>query len=806
MKAPELLSPAGNFESLKAAVENGADAVYLGGREFNARRNADNFDRKELKKACIYAHLKGVKIYVTINILLSDEELKQVGDFIEYLCDIGVDGIIIQDVGLASFIRSNFKDVKLHASTQMTIHNVEGAKLLKDLNFNRIVLARELSLEEIIQIKFQTGLEIESFVHGALCFCYSGQCLMSSFIGGRSGNRGQCAQPCRMPYNLVNEKGERISEKGYLLSPKDLNMIEYLPLLIEAGIDSFKIEGRLKRPEYVALVTSIYRKAIDRFIENPEKYSVTSDEKRQLAKMFNRGFTTGYYFNNPGARLISIDCPKNKGILLGKVVDFNVKTNRAKILLYDELKLGDGIDFRGKEGFGHTVTKLYKGDVSIEQADKGDVIEIATKRPLNKGITVYKTYDDLLFNTLKDTYINPDRGKKIDVDVQVVAKKGMPFEIKMTDEDGNEAFKRSDFIAAEAHTTPLTEELLKNQIDRLGNTVFKLRNFKADIGDDVIVPFSIINEIRRETVRELEKSRLEKKYKSRPTGDRQVFFSSIQENAGNLVSATPKLSVRVSDYDAAKAAILSGADIIYFGSCDMYKTQNVYKDVLQIPELDISNFYIVLPTIVSNTKMAEVKSFLKELKHSGVNGVVAGNLGTLYESINNDFKVVADFTLNTFNSISLRFLNQLGIQRAILSTELTINQIKEMTKLTQTECIIQGRLPIMISEHNLIGANTKNGIIKAGLKDRLGMVFPIEIDEDYRTHIYNCHELCMINHLGELKNLSLDVLQLYLPGEEEARVRRLTDMYKKALFNDEKMDETMISPDYTHGHFYRGVI
>ena len=298
----ELLAPAGSWEALEAAVNAGADAVYMGGKAFGARQYASNFDREEIQKAVYFAHMHRVRLYITVNTLVDDSELGELADYLLFLSNVGIDGIIVQDLGVIRLARQIVPDLPLHASTQMTVTNSEGVKLAAEAGMERVVLARELSLEEINTICHGTDTEIEVFIHGALCVCYSGQCLMSSLIGGRSGNRGRCAQPCRLPYKLVNEAGEDLlsgKDAGqYLLSPKDLNTLDILPQLIEAGVTSYKIEGRMKRPEYVAVVVDAYRRAIDSYLGGD--YQVPEEDFANIEQIFNRDFTTAYLLERPG--------------------------------------------------------------------------------------------------------------------------------------------------------------------------------------------------------------------------------------------------------------------------------------------------------------------------------------------------------------------------------------------------------------------------------------------------------------------------------------------------------------------------
>lgn len=341
----ELLAPVGSMESLHAAIENGADAVYLGGTLFNARASATNFNNEELREAVNIAHLKGVKVYITCNILVDQSEMEEVLDYIKYLYEIDVDAIIVQDLGLLNLVRRLFPDLAVHASTQMTINNEYGVKHLEESGVTRVVLARETPIYEISRIKSSSNMELEGFVHGALCVSYSGQCLMSSLIGGRSGNRGTCAQPCRMAYSIVDENGKLVKDwdKKYVLSPKDLNTIDYIPTMIEAGISSLKIEGRLKKPEYVATIVKSYRTSLDQ-----GNGAISETDKKDIAQMFNRGFTKGVGLGDFGRSFISYEKPGNQGILLGTVN--RVDKYKVYVDLKEDVNEGDIIEFELSNG------------------------------------------------------------------------------------------------------------------------------------------------------------------------------------------------------------------------------------------------------------------------------------------------------------------------------------------------------------------------------------------------------------------------------------------------------------------------
>lgn len=426
MYKPELLAPAGSWEALVAAVQNGADAVYLGGKNFNARQNADNFDNEKLIEAVEYCHVRGVKVHVAVNILIADEEMKEALFFLHFLHNIGVDAIIIQDLGLARLASKVLPGLPLHASTQITVHNAAGVKLLQECGMSRIVLSREVTLENIKKIKEETGADLEVFVHGALCVCYSGQCLMSSMIGGRSGNRGCCAQPCRLQYQMIDNKGKQLVDPGkegeYLLSPKDLNMSQHLPELITAGINSFKVEGRMKRPEYVATVIAVYRKLIDKALAGGT-YEVEESQKRELAQIFNREFTTGFFYGNQGKEMMSLKRPNNRGILLGRVKSFRKGSDMVEVSLQEDLQIGDGIEAWVTKGgrVGTEVHQIICHGQKVENAPSGSSVWISIPGRVNPGDRIFKTKDALLLQKAKISYTSSKEQKKIPLRFEVTA-------------------------------------------------------------------------------------------------------------------------------------------------------------------------------------------------------------------------------------------------------------------------------------------------------------------------------------------------------------------------------------------------
>ena len=416
MLKPELLSPCGNMEALRAAINNGADAVYLGGKDFSARKYAGNFSVEEIEEACDYCHLRGAKVYVTVNTLYKDQELTKFIKFVKELYMAGVDALIVQDLGAANLIKRSFPDLKLNASTQLTANTADDVNFLYKNGFDKVILSRELSIDEIRDIRKNTDAEIECFVHGALCVSFSGQCIMSSILGGRSGNRGCCAQTCRLPYELYRDY-DKVDE-GYLMSPKDIETLEILPQLIEAGINSFKIEGRMKNPEYVAGVTAIYRKYIDMYFDDPEGYSVDKNDLKILLQLFNRGgFTNGYFTTPAGSDMMSTERPKAWGLKTGIVDVYDGKYGRASIRTREPLVPGDGIEV-------WTKNEPHVGCGISKPSRAGEVISVMIKGDIEKNDVVYKTYDKALMDSMKKTYEKDTR--KTDIYGKLTVKRGKP--------------------------------------------------------------------------------------------------------------------------------------------------------------------------------------------------------------------------------------------------------------------------------------------------------------------------------------------------------------------------------------------
>lgn len=502
MKKIELLAPAGSKESLIAAVESGADAVYLGGTHFGARAFANNFDHEGLKEAVTYCHLRDVKVYVTMNTLLFETEIDKAVEEAYFLYQIGVDALLVQDLGLIQRLRKQLPDMPLHASTQLHVHNLEGVEVCQSLGFERVVVARETPLEKVKEWHDKTGMDIEVFAYGALCVSYSGQCLMSSITQNRSGNRGICAQCCRLQYDL-KENGKKVKTPGsYLLSPKDLNIIDELPALIETGAGAIKIEGRMKRPEYVALVVTTFREAIDAYYEG-KPYKMSNERKKELKLLFNREFTKGYLFHENDTQLLNPIRPNHIGIPLGKVTD--CAKGRVTIELVEDLNMQDGIRFLlNNEDIGMTVTRMFKGRDVVKQAFRGESVSVSVDGYVPKGTEVVKTTDKVLMDKIH--LMQHDHKKKVVLHAKVSAYVGAPLMVTLSDGKGHEVTVMSEYTCDYAKSDNI-EATLKDKLSKTGDSVYTLVFDEIEM-DHVFIPVKVINEVKREALAMMDEARL----------------------------------------------------------------------------------------------------------------------------------------------------------------------------------------------------------------------------------------------------------------------------------------------------------
>ncbi len=672
----ELLSPAGSMESVYAAVNNGCNAVYIGGKHFSARQYANNFSPEEMEQVCDYCHVRGVKVYVTVNILYKQKEIPALLKYIKQLYEMGVDALILQDIGAAKVIQKYFP-IPLHASTQLTSNNLQDIDFLYQQGFSKIVLSRELSLEEVKYIAQNTEAEIEVFVHGALCVCYSGQCIMSSMLGGRSGNRGRCAQTCRLPYTLY--QGYDKIEQGHLLSPKDMQTITILPQIIESGVASLKIEGRMKNPEYVAGVTQIYRKYLDLYANSPENYEVDAKDLKILMQLFNRGgFTEGYYQTNAGRDMMSIERPKTWGLKTGFVDSYNEKAGRVTIRTREPLVPGDGIEI-------WTQNEPHVGS-NISRASKaGEFINLAIKGDISKNDVVYKTHDKALEDTLKKTWQKDNR--KLSVYGKLRAKKGLPLCYQLWDNKGNMVYQEGDMVE-EAQKQALSMEKLKQQAIKTGSTPFCIESLELEADDNIYIGISSINEVRRAATEALQHSILKK-------SKRKAAYQIEQQKQSPIIK-TKKLNVLVSTREQFDVVSKDRrVNILY---CEL--TEDFKKNYLRYIEVCHKNnikLYAAFPRIQrSESKEIDI------LKESNIDGFLVRSPGQFKMVSKTGKEITIDYSMNVLNQESVSFWLKQGANNVCVSVE---NNLQEINAIANKNCemVVYGYLPLMITQQCPIG-------------------------------------------------------------------------------------------------------
>ncbi len=754
MKNIELLAPAGDQESLIAAIQNGANAIYLGGTLFNARAFAKNFDNDQLKWAVQYAHGRDVKIFVTVNTLFNDDEFEDLIAYLDYLYSIQVDALIIQDIGLFHIVKERYKDFEIHMSTQATCMNKDAVAYYEKHGASRVVLARENTLEEIREITQSTSLDIEVFVHGAICVCYSGQCLMSSFIGKRSGNKGACAQPCRLTYDLYENNRLLPQKIPYLLSVKDLMTIEHIGDLIDAGVTSFKIEGRMKRPEYVASVVKAYRCAIDAHL-NKKRYNIDQD-LYYMKSMFNRDYTKGYIFHDND--LLKGDYSGNKGVIIGNVKSYSYKNKRVLVELSDELVQGDSIVFEDIDK-GRPVNKMYLNHKLISHADKGTLIEIEFDYPVKKGV-VRKTINTKVVKELQNTYIKEN--VNLPIQMYFTCFLNQHAYLKVTYKDFTSEIK-STCISEQAINRPLDQDRILQQLSKLGQTPFQLNKIKFNIDNNISLPIKEINEMRRTVIEDLFIQMQERK----------IHHYDINRDLPLLNKNTinkRKQMVLVSSLSQLKIACLyDNIDIAYPYSKDCLEAYQYLKS--QNKEMILYSLRIMKQELIEEIKQSVVYGL--------VNKVIVNDIGSYFAF--DDKECILGTGMNLYNSYSLSSFDE----DCIVSLEMTKNQYMNLnTNLNKTYVQVFGKIENMVSEYCPIsqyyfGYQKKNCHLckknRYSLKDRKGEFFDLMMDDYCKMHLLNCRTLFIdqykdknifIYFTNESNNEVKDVLDYYLLGSK----------------------------------------
>ena len=776
----ELLSPAGDFECLKAAVQNGADCVYFGADNFSARASASNFNLDNLEKAIQYAKLRGVKTNLTLNTLIKNTEFEDAYNLAKKAYEFGIDAIIVQDLGLGMNLIKDFPDLPIHASTQMTVHNLQGVLKLQELGFKRVVLARELSAEEIEYICKNSSIEIECFIHGALCISYSGQCLFSSMVGGRSGNRGKCAQPCRLPYTLIDEHEKNISQ-GYLLSPKDLFGLEYLPFLVNSGVTSFKIEGRMKTPEYVATVTKIYRKYLDKAI-NSNDFKIEEQDKKDLLQVFNRGLSsTGHLGKDANKNLIYKNKPNNMGLPLGIVQKYNKTKGYITLKLKEPIQIGDCIALENETGL-YKISELMQniGKTSnYENINIGRTNQTVTigrmKGNIAEGNKIFKmTSKELTQNAISS--INSEN-RKVYLNAKIKVKKNTPISIEISNNCNIDLYKNMQFTCTidkfpiEAKNKPLTVDTILEKISKTGNTFFEFCNIEIDLDENLFLPkLSILNELRRLAIEKAQNYAMKNlKRKSPAKADFSITESKVNNTKYSKVSVL--LNILNLDYDYSK---LNNIDNIYIPL--KYFSNKKYSKILETLGSKF-NLYIYMPTIIkANYRNIFHNNIENALIKYNIIGFVLSNISNfvlikdLCEKCNNKYELIANYTFNIYNNFTIKELKKLGIGIYTVSPELDKNSIINLhSQNIKKEMIVYGKIPLMNSNYCLLGKTNKcypdcntqcqNLGKNYYLKDRLNMKFEILPDNIQTiTTIFNSKTLSILPLDFNINIARIDIL------------------------------------------------
>ena len=807
----ELLAPAGTMENFMAALESGADAIYLGGKVFNARAHAANFGIDELREAVRLAHILDVSVYVTVNILIGDTELGELENYLKDLDSIGVDAIIVQDLAVAEIAKRVAPNIHLHGSTQMTAATLDAVRFYESLGFTRVVLARELSLKEIQHICKHCKAEIEVFVHGALCVCYSGQCLMSSFIGGRSGNRGACAQPCRLPYELLDSKGESVLPKheAYLLSPKDLNYSEHMNELVAAGVTSFKVEGRMKKVSYVRQVIGTYREILD-------KASIQENQRKALASGFNRGFSTAYLEDTVGRQMMTVVAPNHQGKPIGESY---TKKGEVYLSLTEPIEQG-------------SLVKILQSNGSVTYYTVDDewtcVSDTLYKGRPAEGLAVGQLY---LASTPKNTKSRGLQEFTRKYDMSVYLSVGSNGETNYTEltailDSGLSVTVTNEYVPAIANKVPTSLEKVTEQLGRLGNTLFRLSY--VDIPDGPYMwPASVLNALRRDAVTALETALITHHVESwqalQVTGDVDYDFKAQHELSYDTF---PMISARVDEIEGVKAAISGGAQKIVFGGDRLSRIPyalSIYDEVARLCAQSDVICTFATPRVVKDDEVEAYKHTLEAIVQAHPDSIsihVPQALLWLRE-LGYTGAIEADTGLNIFNTPTLHFWEQLHISCVNPSQELTLKQITELAKHSHVpiETMIHGYTEMMISEYcaiaSFVGTGSKVNCpmpcVKESysLKDRKGEIFPIRTDPYCRMHIMNSHEMDMRAYVPMLLQKGISILRIDGRHMKPSYVKDIVSQYVGIATGTMEAPPKKIDSQgesITRGHYFRGIL
>ncbi|AKB50286.1 Protease [Methanosarcina barkeri str. Wiesmoor] len=862
---PEVLAPVGDEEALFAAIRGGADAVYFGIGEFNARQGAKNFTLENLDEAVKLAHSHGVLVYLAFNIPIKQKELQHALEIADCAYAAGVDALILQDLGLLRLLNEIYPDLEIHASTQMTIHNKGGVDFVAGMGAKRVIVSRELTAAEVKDIVDHSNAEIEVFVHGALCYSYSGKCLFSSFLHGRSANRGACAQPCRRRYRFVvngREVDERHIGGSYPISCAELSTLTGLEEIVKTGVVSLKIEGRMKKPEYVTASAAAYKAAVEGICgpgDNPTKEELEARES-ELAKLFYRGFTRGFILGEKG-----VSHPKyssNYGAFLGKVLDISRSKGNTKLTvrLNQDIQVKDGISiFTRERMLGSAVTGIVTiSGEHIKSAKKGEKVglEISSKtgRAVQRGDELYLTTDTRLLDTLQKTKL-----KTLPVSLKVRARKGEQFTVVIGEESEKPVETRkttekspfveftADYVVQEAEKAPTTVEKIRKAMESLGDTSFEAASVEIDADENIFIPVGVLKNARRTAAdllleKILSEDQREQKHPNLEDFDylcnSEIHGSDMSDKNGltpavnetlnktlsdtssgtrvrNLASKQLLLSVEVNESSSFFEAAFAGADIIYV-PVSKFEEFSAPENAEKLEDLKAKKVELVfrVPLINHDYELEKLKPLLVKIKEAGF-GIACSEFGTVQLAKELSIPFTAGKEFNIFNSFTASTLYQAGAYRTTLSSELNLSEIKNICEglqtcksSGQTEIFVYGRELMLITENDLLKPLVDRRIVRKDSKvlllDQEGSEFPVE-RLGTRTLIYNSKVLDMLKYVKNLKDYGVDVLRLDLSFNSQAEIKEIIKAYKEALAGKENRLKPARGIEYTTGHYFKGV-
>ncbi len=800
---PELLAPAGDWDCARAAVENGADAIYFGlDSGFNARARATNISLDVLDQLMEFLHQRDVKGYVTLNTLVFTSELESVEAIVRRVARAGVDAVLVQDLGLVRLIRAVCPELQIHASTQMTLSSAETIRLVETLGVERVVLARELSIDEIGQIARQTAMPLEVFVHGALCVAYSGQCMTSESLGGRSANRGQCAQACRLPYTLICDgKDVDLGDQQYLLSPQDLAAYGLIDQLIAAGVTSFKIEGRLKTPEYVANITRHYREAIDTALAGrPVEFTPSQVEEMELS--FSRGFSPGWLGGCDHKMLVPAISSAKRGVLLGHVV--STGGQRVTVELISSIKRGDGVVFEGNraqnEEQGGRVFEVFCQGYSTSEPVADGAVQLAfahgaiAMEALRSGQQVWKTDDQQLTSRLRKTFSGTEPRRRVPLDVTVEATVGSPLIVRARTDAGVACRLESSEPLALARKHPLTCEVLAEQFGRLGGTHYLLRDCRAEISGEPMIPLSVLGKLRHEMVRLLDEAA------ARPAERRIVETSVLPAMRPSLASpetpsgeSSPALRVLCRSLDQLRSVLAHGVRDVMTDLQDIRQ----YAEAVELAHAAGGEILIATPRIQKPDEMG----ILRVMQRHGADGILVRNFSGLLFFAEQQVPLVADFSLNATNELTVDYLRGLGARRVTASYDLNREQLLDLVAAVPPrwlEVVVHQHMPMFHMEHCVFcavlspGTNKHNcgrpcDVHQVQLRDRVGMEHTLTADVGCRNTLFNAVPQSAAEAVPQLIERGVRDFRLELlhdaPHEE---IGRTIDLYRRLLAGELK--------------------